>query len=258
MRRPEVVAIRLARWILGNLCATSQAVLRPAGDARKRKHLTVLHQPQRKALIMWPFIIVLAVAVALAMFGVGIHNKLVAMRERVKNAFAQIDVQLERRHDLIPNLIETAKGYLQHERATLEAVIDARAAATQARVEVSGNPENLAAMGELGTSEAALSGALGRLLAVAEAYPDLKADRSMARLTEELTTTENKIAFARQNYNDQVNNYQTYKSTFPPVAIANSMGFEDAAYLDLNDSPHKRENVSVTFDNGPGPPRREV
>ena len=199
---------------------------------------------------MWALIILLALAVAFMAFGVGIYNKLVAMRERVTNAFAQIDVQLERRHDLIPNLVETVKGYLHHERATLEAVVEARAAATQARIEVSGNPQNLAAMGELGASEAALSGALGRLLAVAEAYPDLKANQSMTQLTEELTTTENKIAFARQNYNDQVNNYQTYKSTFPPVAIANSFGFDDSAYLDLDDDPHKRENVTVSFDSG--------
>ncbi len=211
----------------------------------------MLHQPATKGYsTMWALIIILVLAAVFAAFGVRIYNKLVAMRERVNNAFAQIDVQLERRHDLIPNLLETVKGYLHHERATLEAVVDARAAATQARIEVSGNPQNLAAMGELGATEGALSGALGRLLVVAEAYPDLKADRSMAQLTEELTTTENKIAFARQNYNDQVNNYQTYKSTFPPVAIANSLGFDDSAYLDLDDEPHKRENVTVSFDSG--------
>ena len=194
------------------------------------------------------FIILGAAIVIVGLFLVNVYNKLVALRERVRNAFAQIDVQLERRHDLIPNLVETVKGYLRHERATLEAVVNARAAATQARIDVSGDPENLAAMGRLGASEGALGSALGRLLAVAEAYPDLKANQNMAQLTEELTTTENKIAFARQNYNDQVNTYQTYKVSFPPVVLANRFGFNDSAYLDLDDKAHKRENVTVSFD----------
>jgi LemA protein len=193
-------------------------------------------------------IILLVIIVAIGLFLVNIYNRLVKLREQVRNAFAQIDVQLERRHDLIPNLVETVKGYLKHERETLEAVVSARAAATQARIEVSGDPENLEAMGRLASSEGALGGALSRLLAVAEAYPDLKANQNMAQLTEELTTTENKIAFARQNYNDQVNTYQTYKTTFPPVVIANSTGFKDSAYLDLDDKPEKRENIQVSFD----------
>jgi LemA protein len=204
------------------------------------------------------FIIILVVVVVLiGFFLVRVYNKLVSLRERVRNAFAQIDVQLERRHDLIPNLVETVKGYMGHERETLEAVVDARAAATQARIEVSGDPENLEAMQHLATSEGALGGALGRLLAVAEAYPDLKANQNMAQLTEELTTTENKIAFARQNYNDQVNTYQTYKASFPPVVLANSMGFKDSAYLDLDEKAHKRENIQVSFDDdsGPTPPQ---
>ena len=194
------------------------------------------------------FIILGAAIVIVGLFLVNVYNKLVALRERVRNAFAQIDVQLERRHDLIPNLVETVKGYLRHERATLEAVVNARAAATQARIDVYGDPENLAAMGRLGASEGALGSALGRLLAVAEAYPDLKANQNMAQLTEELTTTENKIAFARQNYHDQVNTYQTYKVSFPPVVLANRFGFNDSAYLDLEDKAHKRENVTVSFD----------
>ncbi len=198
---------------------------------------------------MLTFLILVVVLAALAgLVGVSIYNRLVTLRERVRNAFAQIDVQLERRHDLIPNLVETAKGYLRHERATLEAVVEARGAATQARLDVSGDPENLAAMGRLGVTEGALGSALGRLLAVAEAYPDLKADRTMRQLTEELTTTENKIAFARQNYNDQVNTYQTYKASFPPVVIAAPLGFHDGAYLGLDDTSEKRENVTVSFD----------
>ena len=201
-------------------------------------------------------IIVIAVIVLIGFFAVSVYNKLVKFRERVRNGFAQIDVQLERRHDLIPNLVETVKGYMGHERETLEAVVNARAAATQARIEVSGDPENLEAMGRMASSEGALGGALGRLMAVAEAYPDLKANQNMAQLTEELTTTENKIAFARQNYNDQVNSYQTYKTTFPPVLFSNTFGFKDSAYLDLDEKAEKRENIQVSFDDdGPTPPR---
>jgi len=193
-------------------------------------------------------IVILAVIVLVGLFLMTTYNKLVKFRERTRNAFAQIDVQLERRHDLIPNLVETVRGYMKHEKETLEAVVNARAAATQARVEVSGNPENLEAMGRMSASEGALGGALGRLMAITEAYPDLKANQNMAQLTEELTTTENKIAFARQNYNDQVSSYQTFKSTFPPVILANSFGFKDSAYLSLDDEPDKRDNVQVSFD----------
>ncbi len=203
------------------------------------------------------FIIIVVLIVLIGFFLVSVYNKLVKLRERVRNAFAQIDVQLERRHDLIPNLVETVKGYMGHERETLEAVVNARAAATQARIEVSGDPENLEAMQKMAQSEGALGGALSRLLAVSEAYPDLKANQNMAQLTEELTTTENKIAFSRQNYNDQVNTYQTYKQTFPPVVLANAMGFKDSAYLDLEEKAHKRENINVSFDdaNNPFPPQ---
>ncbi len=197
---------------------------------------------------MFIALIVIIVLVALVgLFLVRVYNRLVSLRERVRNGFAQIDVQLERRHDLIPNLVETVKGYMSHERETLEAVVAARAAATQARIEVSGDPENLAAMQNMAQSEGALGGALSRLLATVEAYPDLKANQNMAQLTEELTTTENKIAFARQNYNDQVNNYQTYKASFPPVVLAGSFGFQDSAYLDLDEKAHKRENPNVSF-----------
>ena len=201
-------------------------------------------------------IVLVVIVIGLLFVGlvVSAYNKLVKFRERALNAVAQIDVQLERRHDLIPNLVETVKGYMSHEKETLEGVVNARAAATQARIEVSGDPQNLEAMAKMSSSEGALGGALGRLLAVAEAYPDLKANQNMAQLTEELTTTENKIAFSRQNYNDQVNNYQTYKQTFPPVMIANAFGFKDSAYLDLSDDDksHKRDNIDVSFgDDGP-------
>ena len=138
-------------------------------------------------------IVILVIVALLIAFVVSAYNKLVKLRERAVNAFAQIDVQLERRHDLIPNLVETVKGYMGHERETLEAVIAARASATQARIEVNGDPQNMEAMAKMASSEGALGGALGRLLAVAEAYPDLKANQNMAQLTEELTTTENKI-----------------------------------------------------------------
>ncbi|MEM8922489.1 MAG: LemA family protein [Actinomycetota bacterium] len=205
------------------------------------------------------FLIVLIVIVVLiGAFLVSVYNKLVRLRERARGAFAQIDVQLERRHDLIPNLVETAKGYMNHERDTLEAVIAARASATQARIEVSGDPSNLEAMQRLAQSEGTLGGALGRLMAVSEAYPDLKANENMMQLTEELTTTENKIAYARQNFNDQVNTYQTYKTTFPPVLFANAFGFADTAYLDLeaDGKVEKRDNIQVSFDdNDPRAPR---
>ncbi len=204
------------------------------------------------------FLIVLVVLIVLVgFFLASVYNKLVKFREQVRNAFAQIDVQLERRHDLIPNLVETAKGYMSHEKETLEGVVAARAAATQARIEVKGDPENLEAMQKMATSEGALGGALSRLMAVAEAYPDLKANTNMLQLSEELTTTENKIAFSRQNYNDQVSTYQTYKTTFPPVMLANTFGFKDSAYLDLDEKAHKRENINVSFDDtqNPFPPQ---
>ncbi|MEM1027560.1 MAG: LemA family protein [Planctomycetota bacterium] len=190
------------------------------------------------------FVVVLVV---LGLIVIGMYNKLVSFRERSRNAFSQIDVQLERRYDLIPNLVETAKGYMAHEKETLESVMAARASATQARIEVSGDPSNLAAMGNLGQAEGALTGALGRLMAVAEAYPDLKANQNMMQLTEELTATENKVAFARQGYNDAATRYNEYKQQFPPVLIANIFGFSDSAYLDLDDSPEKREAVKVQF-----------
>ncbi|MEM6459349.1 MAG: LemA family protein [Planctomycetota bacterium] len=192
-------------------------------------------------------IVVVLLLAGVVLFVIAIYNRLVSLRERGQNAFAQIDVQLERRYDLIPNLVETAKGYMAHEKDTLEAVMAARASATQARVEVSGDPTNLEAMGKLAQSEGMLTGALGRLMAVAEAYPDLKANQNMMQLSEELTATENKVAFARQGYNDAAQRYNEYKKQFPPVLIANVFGFRDSAYLDLDDTPEKREAVKVDF-----------
>lgn len=196
--------------------------------------------------LLIPAIIVLL----LALYGVSVYNQLVKLRESAKATFAQIDVQLERRHDLIPNLVETARGFMAHESGTLEAVIAARASATQMRVEVNGDPSNIEAMKKLGSSETNLGGALGRLLATAEAYPEIKADRQMIELTEELRTTENKISFARQNFNAQVLRYQEFKQTFPPVIFAKALGFEDDAYLDLDaeDKDHKRDAVVVNFE----------
>ncbi|MEM1213700.1 MAG: LemA family protein, partial [Planctomycetota bacterium] len=172
--------------------------------------------------------------------------RLVTLRERTKNGFAQIDVQLKRRHDLIPNLVETAKGYMAHEKETLEAVLNARAKATQAQINVDGDPTKLAQMKELAASEGMLEGALGRLMAVAEAYPDLKANQNMMQLTEELTATENKVAFSRQAYNDGVNTYNTYKQNFPPVIFANVFGFDDAAYYEIEEAS-QREAPQVSF-----------
>ena len=188
------------------------------------------------------------IAVGLLLWGISIYNRLVSARERGKNAFAQIDVQLERRHDLIPNLVETAKGYMAHEKDTLEAVLKARASATQARIQVNGNPSNAAAMQQLGQAEGQLSGALGRLMAVAEAYPDLKANQNMMQLSEELTSTENKVAFARQAYNDAALRYNEYKQQVPPVLIAGPLGFEHAAYLEIEEG--KKAAPQVSFGSG--------
>src|SRR5688572_30171533 len=171
------------------------------------------------------------------MFGVGIYNKLVTLKNRFQNAFSQIEVQLKRRYDLIPNLVETVKGYIQHERGTLEAVILARNKAVGGLERAASNPGDPAAMQALAAAEQGLSGALGRLFALAEAYPDLKANQNMAQLSEEITSTENKVAFARQAYNDAVTEYNTYRQTFPPVIFADMLGHnDDAELLDFEDA----------------------
>jgi LemA protein len=191
--------------------------------------------------------IVLAVVVVIAFWAMGIYNGLVTLRNRFKNAFAQIDVQLKRRYDLIPNLVETAKGYIKHERETLEAVIKARNVAVAAAQAAGANPGSAAAMQGLAQAESALTGVLGRLFAVAEAYPDLKANQNMLALQEELTSTENKIAFARQAYNDSVMEYNTKRESFPDNVLAGPFGFGAAEMLQATESAEERRAPKVAF-----------
>jgi len=198
-----------------------------------------------KALII--LVIVIAVPVFFVlMWIVGTYNRLVALRNRFKNAFAQIDVQLKRRYDLIPNLVETAKGYIKHERGTLEAVVAARNAASAANVRAAQNPGDAAAMKELSGAETTLTSTLGRLFAVAEAYPDLKANTTMMALMEELTSTENKVAFARQAYNDAVMGYNTQRETFPTNMIAGPFNFGPAE-LFVIEKPEEKVAPKVAF-----------
>ena len=185
-------------------------------------------------------IVPLVVAVVLVIFAIGLYNSLVTLRNRYKNAFSQIDVQLKRRYDLIPNLVETAKGYMRHERETLEAVINARNSALAASQRVAANPGDPAAMSGLNLAESQLSAALGRLFALAEAYPDLKANQNMLALQEELTSTENKVAFARQAFNDAVTSYNTGIEKFPNNLVAGMIGFAPAQLFET-ESPKERE-----------------
>jgi LemA protein len=180
------------------------------------------------------------------MWVVSAYNRLVALRNRFKNAYAQIDVQLKRRYDLIPNLVETAKGYIKHERGTLEAVIAARNAASAANVAAAQSPGDAAAMKQLSGAETALTSTLGRLFAVAEAYPDLKANTTMMTLMEELTSTENKVAFARQAYNDAVMGYNTQREMFPTNMIAGPFNFGPAE-LFVIEKPEEKEAPKVSF-----------
>jgi LemA protein len=190
--------------------------------------------------------ILLILIVGAAVFAISIYNRLVASRNRFKNAFAQIDVQLTRRHDLIPNLVETAKGYMAHEKDTLEAVINARTAAVSGLKEAAKDPSDPAAMKALAEAEQGLSGALGRLFALSESYPDLKANENMMQLSEELTTTENKVAFARQAYNDSVMDYNTLRESFPNNFFAGWFNFAPAELLEIEDET-KREVPQVSF-----------
>ena len=190
--------------------------------------------------------VLLFIVVVAGLWAVGIYNGLVTLRNRFKNAFAQIDVQLKRRYDLIPNLVETAKGYLKHESGTLEAVIKARNIAAAAAQTAAANPSDGNAMRGLLSAEAGLGGALSRLMVVSEAYPDLKANQNMMQLTEELTSTENKISFARQAYNDSVMVYNTKRETFPTVILAGAFGFQSAELFKIED-PTERNAPKVQF-----------
>ncbi len=192
-------------------------------------------------------VLVLAgVALFFAFWVIGAYNGLVTLRNRFKNAFAQIDVQLKRRYDLIPNLVETAKGYMKHERETLEAVIAARNTAYAASKAAASNPADAAAMKGLLSAESGLGGALSRLMVVSEQYPDLKANQNMMQLTEELTSTENKISFARQAYNDAVTSYNTSRESFPTNTIAGMFHFEEAQLFQVENAA-EREAPKVKF-----------
>jgi len=198
------------------------------------------------ALIL--LVLLVVIAAGLALWGVGIYNGLITARNAYKNAFAQIDVQLQRRFDLIPNLVETVKGYMRHERETLEAVTQARNLAQAGLSAAKADPGDPAAMAQLAQSQGMLNGALGRLLAVSEAYPDLKASQNMMQLTEELTSTENKVAFARQAYNDSVMAYNNRREVFPSSVLAGMFNFKEAALLDIPaDRAEVRDVPKVTF-----------
>jgi len=192
-------------------------------------------------------IVFLVIVVVVVFWAISIYNGLVAMRNRFKNAFAQIDVQLKRRYDLIPNLVETAKGYIKHERETLEAVIRARNSAQTAATAANANPGDPAAMQALGQAEGALTGVLGRMFALAEAYPDLKANQNMLAIQEELSSTENKVAFARQAFNDSVMEYNTRRESFPDNVFAGMFGFTAAELLAATESAEERKVPKVSF-----------
>jgi LemA protein len=200
--------------------------------------------------MMYIFLGIVGVAALLAVlivfYGIGVYNSLVTLRNRYQNAFAQIDVQLNRRYDLIPNLVETAKGYMKHEQETLEAVIAARNSAYQAEKKAAANPGDPRTMQTLAAAEGTLGGALSRLMAVVESYPDLKANQNMMALQEELTSTENKVSFARQGYNDSVTTYNTEREKFPANVIANTFGFLQAQLFEL-ENPKAREAPQVKF-----------
>lgn len=191
-------------------------------------------------------VVVIGLIALVGLFAMGVYNGLVKLRNMYRNSFSQIDVQLKRRHDLIPNLVETAKAYMSHERDTLEAVIAARNGAESAREAAAANPGDPAALAQLGKAEAGLGGVLGRLFALAEAYPDLKANQNMMQLSEELTTTENKVAFARQAYNDSVLAFNNKREVFPNNIVAGMFGFSEAALFEI-DVEAERKAPKVQF-----------
>ncbi len=196
---------------------------------------------------MVTLIVLLAIILLAVFWAVGAYNNLVNLRNQFKNALAQIDVQLKRRYDLIPNLVETAKGYMKHERETLEAVISARNQAATANTKAIGDPTNAVAMQQMASAEGALSSTLGKLFALSEAYPDLKANQNMMQLTEELTSTENRIGFSRQAYNDSVMAYNTAAEQFPGSIISGMFNFKQAELLQSTEAPQEREAVKVSF-----------
>lgn len=190
---------------------------------------------------------VLALVAVVVIWAIAVYNRLVQLRNRIANAFGQIDVQLKRRYDLVPNLVEVARKYLQHERETLEAVISARNQARSAATQARAHPEQAAAVLALGSAEGVLGGAIGRLMMVAEAYPELKADQTMRELSEELQSTENRIGFARQAYNDAVLSFNDRAGQFPANLVARVLGFAQAAMLESTESPEERKAVRVQF-----------
>ncbi len=211
----------------------------PLKDARKKR-------PNLMSILLAAVGIVVVVALAVLFYGIAAYNGLVTLRNRFKNAFAQIDVQLKRRYDLIPNLVETVKGYMQHERGTLDEVIASRNSAAAANAKAARNPGDAAAIKQLSGAETALTGSLGRLFAVAEAYPDLKANQEVSQLMEELTSTENKVSFARQAYNDAVMAYNTAREVFPSNLIATTCNFSAAESFVL-EKPEEKEAPRVSF-----------
>jgi len=196
---------------------------------------------------MTAVLILLAIVAVILFWAIGVYNRIIALRNHFKNAFAQIDVQLKRRYDLIPNLVETAKAYMAHERETLEAVITARNQAVTATNKAAGDPADAAAVRQMANAEGALGATLGRLFALSESYPELQANQNMMQLSEELTSTENRISFARQGYNDSVMSYNTSIEQFPGSLIANSFGFRPAELLEATESPEERKAVKVSF-----------
>ncbi|HAS6018314.1 TPA: LemA family protein [Vibrio vulnificus] len=196
---------------------------------------------------MTTFIVFIVLTLLIVVYAISIYNKLVTLRNRFKNSFAQIEVQLKRRYDLIPNLVNTAKGYMEHEKETFERVIQARNQALSGLKAASAAPDSDSAISLLSQAEGVLQNALSKLNVVVEAYPELKANETMAQHQEELTSTENKVAFARQAFNDSVTSYNTYKQTFPPVLFANMFGFLDGKLLEFADSEAIQEAPKVTF-----------
>ncbi|HAT8521407.1 LemA family protein [Vibrio vulnificus] len=196
---------------------------------------------------MTTFIVFIVLTLLIVVYAISIYNKLVTLRNRFKNSFAQIEVQLKRRYDLIPNLVNTAKGYMEHEKETFERVIQARNQALSGLKAASAAPDSDSAISLLSQAEGVLQNALSKLNVVVEAYPELKANETMAQLQEELTSTENKVAFARQAFNDSVTSYNTYKQTFPPALFANMFGFLDGKLLEFADSEAIQEAPKVTF-----------